>query len=341
MASVWTRTRTTKSGARRHLVYYRVGGRESGSRYAGSFQTQREAKLRADYVRGELAARRMPDLALLADEKAPETLREAIERWRASRVDVTEATRVLHRVALNRVIPVLGDRPVDEITTADVNELVTTLAEKGKRRETIKKSVKYLASVLDECGREPNPARAKAIRLPHEEYEEISPPAASHVEAVYERVDDVYKLPLLLLDWSGARVSSVYEARVGDYDRINRRIRLRASTTKTRKALWIELPDVLATAIEHTLGGDVDAPIFQGNANALRTAIARACRDAGVPVFSPHDLRHRRISLLHHQGRSWAEIARFVGQRKLSVTADVYTHVLSDGRELDYAGVLA
>jgi hypothetical protein len=31
---------------------------------------------------------------------------------------------------------------------------------------------------------------------------------------------------------------------------------------------------------------------------------------------------------------------RFVGQRKLSLTADTYTHVLSDGRELDYTGVL-
>jgi len=145
---------------------------------------------------------------------------------------------------------------------------------------------------------------------------------------------------LLLLDWSGARVSSIYEARVGDYDRINRRVRLRASTTKTRQALWIELPAELATAIERALGDDVDAPIFDGNADALRTATARACRDARVPVFSPHDLRHRRISLLHHQGRSWAEIARFVGQRKLSLTADTYTHVLSDGRELDYAAVL-
>jgi integrase len=57
-------------------------------------------------------------------------------------------------------------------------------------------------------------------------------------------------------------------------------------------------------------------------------------------VFSPHDLRHRRISLLHRQGRSWAEIARFVGQRKLSITADTYAHVMSDGRELDYASVL-
>ena len=53
-------------------------------------------------------------------------------------------------------------------------------------------------------------------------------------------------------------------------------------------------------------------------------------------MFSPHDLRHRRISLLHAQGRSWAEIGRLVGQRKLSVTADTYTHVLIDAAEIDY-----
>jgi integrase len=63
------------------------------------------------------------------------------------------------------------------------------------------------------------------------------------------------------------------------------------------------------------------------------------CR--GIPVFSPHDLRHRRISLLHQQGRSWAEIALFVGQRKLSITADTFTHVLIDGGELDCAPLLA
>jgi integrase len=72
-----------------------------------------------------------------------------------------------------------------------------------------------------------------------------------------------------------------------------------------------------------------------------RTAIARACRAAGVPVFSPHDLRHRRISVLHRQGRTWAEIARFVGQRKLSLTADTYTHILADGREVNLAKLLA
>ena len=102
---------------------------------------------------------------------------------------------------------------------------------------------------------------------------------------------------------------------------------------------------MLAEAIEATLqpreDRDLDAPLFSGvSADRLRTAITRACKAVGVPLFSPHDLRHRRISLLHRQGRTWAEIGRFVGQRKLSVTADTYTHVLSDGREADYASLV-
>ena len=83
-------------------------------------------------------------------------------------------------------------------------------------------------------------------------------------------------------------------------------------------------------------------PLFPDvTADRLRTAIARACKAAGVPIFSPHDLRHRRISLFHRQGRTWAEIDRLVGQRKLSVTADTYTHVLSDGREIDYGTLVS
>jgi len=49
-----------------------------------------------------------------------------------------------------------------------------------------------------------------------------------------------------------------------------------------------------------------------------------------VPAFSPHDLRHRRISLLHLAGVPWARIGVHVGQRSLRVTADTYSHVLVD-----------
>ena len=66
----------------------------------------------------------------------------------------------------------------------------------------------------------------------------------------------------------------------------------------------------------------------------------KACRAESVPVFSPHDLRHRRISLLHLGGKPWAEVGALVGQRDLSVTANAYSHVILDRVEVDYAALL-
>lgn len=60
----------------------------------------------------------------------------------------------------------------------------------------------------------------------------------------------------------------------------------------------------------------------------------------GVPVFSPHDLRHGRISLMHLGCVPWARIGERVGQRDLTVTANTYTHVLADETELDTRSLL-
>jgi len=116
--------------------------------------------------------------------------------------------------------------------------------------------------------------------------------------------------------------------------------------TDFRLAGGIELHPALADALEASLGPredrDPEARLFaDSGADALRTAIAKACRAAAVPLFSPHDLRHRRISLLHLRGLPWARIGEWVGQRNLAVTADTYRHVLTDETELDYELLLA
>jgi len=341
--SVWITTRQTTNGEKRYRVEYQLDWRKN-ARYGGSFKTKREAQIRKSFIVGELAALRVPDLSILREPDRAPTLAETIERWKSSRVDVSDGTRVFHRVALDRLLPLLGDRRVDEITTEDLNEAVRALSEKKRKPATIRKSIQTLAIVLDDAGIDPNPARGK-LRYPYEETIEPEPPTSAHVEAVFRLLPSAHRLPLLWLDWSGARVASVEKLHVRDYDEPARRVRLRAATTKNRRALWVELPDVLADAIEATLppreDRDPDVPLFPGaGADRLRTAITRACRAAGIPPFSPHDLRNRRISLLHQQGRTWAEIGQFVGQRKLSVTSDTYTHVLSDRREVDLVALL-
>jgi integrase len=85
-----------------------------------------------------------------------------------------------------------------------------------------------------------------------------------------------------------------------------------------------------------------ERPVFQGfGADRFRTALARACTAAGAPAFSPHDLRHRRVSLLHLAGMPWARIGELVGHDDLVTTARTYTHVVADEGELDYEALLS
>ena len=80
------------------------------------------------------------------------------------------------------------------------------------------------------------------------------------------------------------------------------------------------------------------APSASSDSSVIRLRSQNARRS--TPVFRPHDLRHRRISLLHLGGVPWARIGEHVGQRDFAVTANTYSHVLADERELDYAEML-
>jgi integrase/recombinase XerC len=153
-----------------------------------------------------------------------------------------------------------------------------------------------------------------------------------------------YKLPLVVLDATGMRLGELEHLTWGDVDEQRCRWRVSAAASKTSKARWVQVPPVVFDAVMALVARDDRTPerrVFQGfGGDRFRTAIARATTAAGVPTFSPHDLRHRRISLLHLSGVPWARIGEHVGQRNLAVTANTYTHVLVDEAELDYEDVI-
>lgn len=289
---------------------------------------------------------RIPDVRQLAEPVRAPTFREAARDWQASRIDVREATTVQHRSAVNRVLPLIGHIRIDEIAPADVAGVITSLDAAGAARETIRKSRTAIALTLDHAGVSPNPARdGVRVRLPRAEPVEVEPPSADHIEAVARLLAPAYQFAVAVLDATGCRVGEFEAARIADLDESRHAWLVRAAVSKTRRPRWVCLPDDLwATLVDRLPPGehrDSDAPLFGGaTADRLRTAIARACQAAGVPHFSPHALRHRRISLLHKQGVSWAEIGELVGQRSRSVTADVYSHALVDPREVNRAELL-
>lgn len=346
MPSAFIERRETRKDGVRYRVRFRLGGRESVPRLAGTFRTMREALARKRWVDGELAAMRVPDLSVLVEPPAAPTVADAARRWQESRVDVSENTRLQHRSAVHAMLPIIGDRRINTLTPADVADVVVKLAAKGRKRETIRKTVMALAMVLDHAGVVPNPARDKVqVKLPRGERTEISPPTAAHVLAVHALLPSRYRLPLLVLDATGMRLGEIEGLTWGDVDEPRGRWRVSAAVSKTNAGRWVNVHPAIFAAVCDLVPRDdrtADRKVFQGfGGDRFRTAIGRACTAAAVPAFSPHDLRHRRISLMHLGGAPWARIGEHVGQRNLAVTANTYTHVLTDEAEIAYEEMLA
>jgi integrase len=195
--------------------------------------------------------------------------------------------------------------------------------------------------VLDHAEITPNPARG--IKMPEHDSEEVNPPTASHVEAVYRLLPKSYRLPTIVLDQTGMRVGELENLTWGDVDEHAGRWRVSRTSAKTRKARWVPVPAELFVEVLALKPREDRAPTGQVlagfTANAYRTSLMRACKAAGVPQFSPHDLRHRRATLWHLAGSPAAEAAGWLGHSPQEHLR-TYAHVLIDRTEINLSEML-
>ena len=102
------------------------------------------------------------------------------------------------------------------------------------------------------------------------------------------------------------------------------------------------MPEQLFTRVCKTVpreDRDLTGQVFAGfGTDRFRTAITRACKAAGAPLFSPHDLRHRRASLWHLSGVPAAEASSWLGH-SAQEHLKTYAHVVIDRTEIDYTAL--
>jgi integrase len=65
--------------------------------------------------------------------------------------------------------------------------------------------------------------------------------------------------------------------------------------------------------------------------SSVEAAMWRACKQAGITNYHPHDLRHRRLSLWHGQGVPARVLAERAGHAHASMSLDIYSHVIDPG----------
>lgn len=103
--------RRTKAGKTRYLVRYRLGGRSYPVRNAGTFPTERLAKVRRYLVGGEIAAGRDPAIllaSLAAEPIEAKTFKAWADEYRQSRVDLAAETRMAIETRI-RALGTFGD----------------------------------------------------------------------------------------------------------------------------------------------------------------------------------------------------------------------------------------
>jgi integrase len=304
----------------------------------------REAELRRVLVAELIAAGRDPraELACLV-MRLQGSVVEASRALVASRLDAAPATRRSIEKATAKAIelrPALCARSCHEWTVRDALELVAALAQSGLSAGTIALYVSKLRLVFDFAGAEPNPLRDARVRLPSQLRPETSPPARDELKAIVAALPTRLRLAVCVLEQTAMRVGELCTLTWADVDVLNGRFRLSRERVKTRHPRWVQLEPWLADLIAASCPFDDRSPgrsVFFAGEDALRSALARACRLAGTVLYSPHDLRHRRASLWHDQGLSTRELMARGGWSRSEIAIDTYSHVLLDSGELTQA----
>jgi len=336
VASSSITTRITKTGERRYVVRYRLGGRAYPIEHGGSFRTMKDARARRDLIIAELSAGRNPAILLRAltmiiVTPTIVTVSEWGERFVTSRIDIDVNTAKNYRSGIKKISETFGDRDPGTITAAEIAQWVAMLAE-TRKPGTLQQYLIAFRLLLDHAAVDPNPARDPRVKLPKRVREEPTPPSGEHMLAILDALGPKWRLLFMVIEQGALRLGEGVGLTWGDVDRAGLRLRLPRSATKRDRARWVYLPEWLIAAIEQTCPFDDRTPerhVFQGITEASAyQAMLRACQTAGVPHYHPHDLRHRRITIWHQSGVPARELAERAGHARPSMSLDVYSHVM-------------
>ena len=211
------------------------------------------------------------------------------------------------------------------ITTEQVQAWV---AASTLKPASLRKYVRTMKSVLTFAGVEPNPC--VGVRYPRQEHEEIHPPGRREVEAIIARCSPMWRFAVEVLAATGLRVGELCALTWGDVDFAEGRIRVSHGKTAAARR-WVPVPPPIMDTWQQTPIDNRTGQLFPGaTRDKLASALKRACERAGIASYSPHDLRHRYISLLVKQGIPITTISAQVGHTSKALTWDTYGHVLVD-----------
>src|SRR5205814_1962034 len=132
---------------------------------------------------------------------------------------------------------------------------------------------------------------------------------------------------------TGMRVGDLHALECRDVDQAKSRSRVPGGKTPAARR-WVTVPAELMAEIAAATPPDDRTPerrvIPGASPPTIKNIMRRACQVAGLPLYSPHDLRHRYAGVQIARGVPVTTLAAQLGHARKSITLDTYSHVLLD-----------
>jgi integrase len=307
-----------------YQVKYRLGGRSARIRHAGTFKTLREARARANWVRGEIAAMREPNLSFSSAQLDGITCGQAIQQMIDGRVDVSPNTLR----SWSNCIPVAPKLRLSEFGVEQAQAWVTALSKKYATASVMVR-ISALTSALDYVGLDPNPLRSNRVKLPKREPVEALPVPNQHWDLLTQQLSPNNLAMARFLELTGIRRSEAGDLKWDAVDLAAGVVLIRKGKTKTARRIlrlndWS--PEAWNLLKELAAANGTTSNVFPGTPEHLSGQMARLSKKNKWPRYGPHALRHRRATLWINAGVPPREVAYRLGHQNTSTTLDTYTH---------------
>lgn len=341
----------TKAGKRWRVRYRKPDRSQTDKR---GFKTKRDAQLFAATVETSKAT------GTYIDPTAGRvTIGELGPAWLSRQGHLKESTKRRNEIAWRvQVAPTFATTPVHSLRRSHVTAWVAELTAK-KSATVVRTAYGVLRGIINDAVADglihaspidgipmPRKQPKRQIFLTHEDVDRLAEHSA-------------YPLVVRLLAYTGLRWGEMAGLQVHDINFLRNRLRIERSitrvgsrmvtgTVKTHEARTVPVPaflmDDLKAHVEGMEPGQLvfthaGKPLAGSNATHRDGWLTTACKRAGIPRITPHDLRHTAASLAVQSGANVKVIQRMLGHKSAAVTLDIYS-ALFDGDLDDVATAL-
>jgi integrase len=303
------------------------------------------ASTRVDMLRGSWVDPRRSDVPF----------KMVADRYMRQVIHLKPKTQVTYEVLLRtKIMPAYAKVPLSRIQTEGVREWVASLNAKGLSASQVRQSYFFLRSILESVVVDGRLVRnpCTGIKLPKIERKEMRFLDSRQVEALASSLGEEYDATLVyLLAYGGLRWGEAVALRGNRCDLLKNQVHVVDNLTEANGRLhWVTpknahrrsvgippfLRDLLARRVAQL--DTLEDLVFTASggaplrySNFMRRVWKPAVRRAGLPQdVTPHALRHTCAALLIAEGAHPKAIQVHLGHSSITVTMDLYGHLLPD-----------